>query len=242
MNGFMKAAAALMLMIVVMFAAGCKPEDSPNNGGGGSNGGGTYNGHGYVDLGLPSGTLWAICNVGANAPEEYGDYFAWGETSTKTKYNWSTYQLCDGKQKLIKYCNKSHYGYNGFTDTLTVLQPMDDAATANWGNGWCIPTADQWKELRDNTITAWTTQNGVEGRLLTALNRNTLFLPATGCRLGGWLHYAGSYGNYWSGSLNTDHPISTWSFYFYSDGYSVCDSCDRFYGFSVRPVRSSCQN
>lgn len=78
----------------------------------------------YVDLGLPSGTLWATCNVGADTPEGYGDYFAWGETQPKTTYNWSTYRYCNGDYvKLTKYCGNSSYGYNGFTDDLTVLQP-----------------------------------------------------------------------------------------------------------------------
>ena len=169
MKKFTKVLAAIILMAAMVFAAGCKPENDPNNGGG-DNGGNTYNGHEYVDLGLPSGTLWATCNMGANAPEEYGDYYAWGDTTTKAIYDWNSYQYCNGDyDQLIKYCNYSDYGYNGFTDTLTMLQLMDDAATANWGEGWCFPTADQWRELRDNTICIWTTQNDVNGCLFTAL-------------------------------------------------------------------------
>ena len=100
---------------------------------------GTVNGHEYVDLGLPSGTLWATCNIGANTPEEYGDYFAWGETQTKDTYSWSTYQYANGTfwqdPQLTKYCTDANYGYNGFTDNLTTLQASDDPATANWGSG-----------------------------------------------------------------------------------------------------------
>lgn len=125
--------------------------------------GGDY--HEYVDLGLPSGTLWATCNVGANAPEEYGDYFAWGEIQPKDYYDESTYQYCIGSYNtLTKYCNNSSYGYNGFTDNLTTLQPEDDAATANWGAGWRMPTKGEWEELYNNTTCTWTTQNNVSGR------------------------------------------------------------------------------
>ena len=92
--------------------------------------------HEWVDLGLPSGTLWATCNVGASKPEEYGDYFAWGETEPKDEYCWSTYLHCKGDyNSLTKYCHQYDYGYNGFTDNLTELEPADDAATANWGSG-----------------------------------------------------------------------------------------------------------
>ena len=98
---------------------------------------GIANGHEYVDLGLPSGTLWATCNVGASKPEDYGGYFAWGETNPKNVYDWTTYKLCRGTDRtLTKYCNDSYYGYNGFTDNLNTLQSNDDAATANWGIGW----------------------------------------------------------------------------------------------------------
>lgn len=244
----MKALAALMLTVTAMLAVGCTKPDEPGNGGnggnnGGNDGGGTYNGHEYVDLGLPSGTLWATCNLGATAPEGYGDYFAWGETTPKDTYNWGTYRYCNGDyNKLTKYCSISDYGDNGFTDTLTVLLPEDDAATANWGNGWCMPTADQWRELRDNTITEWTTRNGVEGRLLTALNGNSLFLPAAGRRWADELNFAGGYGYYWSSSLYTDSPLSAWHFVFRSGYYLVDYYYDRYYGFTVRPVRSVRQN
>lgn len=216
-----------------------------NGGGGGNNGGGngTYNGHAYVDLGLPSGTLWATCNVGANTPEGYGDYFAWGETQTKSTYTWSTYKYCNGDYNLLtKYCNKSNYGNNGFTDNLTVLLSSDDAATANWGSGWCMPTKAQWEELYQNTTNTWTTQNGVNGRLFTPSNGNSLFLPAAGGRWGDELDDVGSYGYYWSSSLHTDYPINAWYFYFGSDYYYHMNSSTRYYGQSVRTVRSARQN
>ena len=208
----------------------------------------TYNGgsddHAYVDLGLPSGLLWATCNVGADAPEDYGQYFAWGETQPKNAYNWSTYQYCnggDGWNTLTKYCNKSSFGYNGFTDNLTTLLPEDDAATANWGDGWRMPTRAEFQELYNNTTVTWTTQNGVNGRLFTASNGNTLFLPATGCRYYGTLFHAGSYGYYWSSSLHTDHPDYAWYFYSDSGNYGVFVEY-RNYGQTIRPVRAGLQN
>ena len=203
---------------------------------------GNYNGHDYVDLGLPSGTLWATCNVGASSPEDHGDYFAWGETTTKSSYSWSTYKYCNGSyDKLTKYCNSSSYGNNGFTDNLTVLQSSDDAATANWGSGWCMPTKAQWKELKDNTTITWTRQNGVRGRKFTASNGNSLFLPAAGYRYESGLYYFVSFGYYWSSSLYTDFPYFAWLLSFRSD-YCSMDGNGRDYGQSVRPVRSASQN
>ena len=205
-----------------------------NNGGGGD--------HAYVDLGLPSGTLWATCNIGATKPEEYGYYFAWGETQPKTTYNWSTYRYCNGdSRQLTKYCNAPYFGYNGFTDNLTILLPEDDAVTANWGDGWRMPTMEQWDELQENTENKWTTKNGVNGRLFTSKkNGKSLFLPAAGDRWDDEFYGVGSYGNYWSSSLYTDLPYGAWYFYFFSDGYNV-DYC-RGSGRSVRAVRSSVQN
>ena len=209
------------------------------------NGGGD---HAYVDLGLPSGLLWATCNVGANAPEDYGDYFAWGETESKDTYKWNTYQYGTGGNyeyyyymRFTKYCTDSNYGYNGFTDNLTTLLPEDDAATANWGSGWRMPTQAEFQELLDNTTMTRTQQNGVDGRLFTAANGNSLFLPTAGYRYSSSLIYARSYHRYWSSSLNTDYPYSAW--HFCGDpGYYGMESCDRYFGFPVRPVRSARQN
>lgn len=196
--------------------------------------------HEYVDLGLPSGTLWATCNVGANAPEEYGDYFAWGEVEPKDTYNWATYKYCNGYNQFTKYCNKSSYGYNGFTDTLTVLLPEDDAATANWGIGWCTPTEAQWRELCQNTTNIWTTQNGVSGRLFTSANGASLFLPAAGERWESVI--SDGTGSFGTSSLYTDMPNCAWYFSFDLDYY-----CGVYYDFrsdgrSVRAVRSLSKN
>lgn len=196
--------------------------------------------HGFVDLGLPSGLLWATCNVGADAPEEYGDYFAWGETQPKDYYGLNTYQYCNGSSTtLTKYCNNSEYGYNGYTDDLTILLPEDDAATANWGSDWRMPTQAEWQELLDNTTNIWTTQNGVSGRLFTASNGNSLFLPAAGYRRDGSLSAAGSVGIYFSSSLYTDNPNNAWGFIFSSSMTYIFEFNSRYYGLSVRAVREN---
>ena len=196
--------------------------------------------HAYVDLGLPSGLLWATCNVGASAPEEYGDYFAWGETQPKDYYDWSNYQYCSGSYyTMTKYCQDPSYGYNGFTDDLTTLEPSDDAATANWGDGWRLPTKADFEELYNNTIMTWSQQGGVNGRLFTAPNGNSLFLPAAGERYGSSLRYVGNYGFYWSSSLQTGIPYSAWYFYFGSGIYGMYGGVNRNLGQNVRAVRSA---
>ena len=202
----------------------------------------SWNGHAYVDLGLPSGLLWATCNMGASAPEDYGDYFAWGETQPKDYYAWSTYQYCNGSSSTqTKYCTNADYGYNGFTDGLTTLLPEDDAATTNWGSDWRMPTVEEWQELYNNTTSTWTTQNGVNGCLFTAANGNSLFLPAAGYRWDGELGDAGSYGYYWSSSLYTGGPYDAWLFDFGS-GNCYVDYNTRDCGQSVRAVRVGSQN
>lgn len=201
--------------------------------------------HAYVDLGLPSGTLWATCNVGANAPEEYGDYFAWGETTPKDVYNPSTYLYykCSNKTKtIIKYYTSAYSSYKGVIDNLATLQPMDDAATANWGDDWRMPTIEEWKELFDNTPHTWTQQNGVNGRLFTASNGNTLFLPAAGCREDSKLIKAGGYGYYWACSILQYQPYEAYyidfDYNYYHTGYGINRAC----GLSVRAVRSTAKN
>ncbi|MBQ9417895.1 MAG: hypothetical protein IJU19_04860 [Bacteroidales bacterium] len=186
----------------------------------------------WVDLGLPSGLLWAESNLGATVPEGYGNHYAWGEIVPKCNYSWSTYRYCNGSETtLTKYCSYSSFGYNGFTDNLTTLEAIDDAATQALGSGARTPTSAEWQELMDNTTATWTTRNGVYGRLFTATNGNSLFLPAAGIRDGS-SHYNADFGGYyWSSSLSTD-------FCFGAGGQSV-NNYHRFYGFSVRAVRAS---
>jgi hypothetical protein len=196
--------------------------------------------HEYVDLGLPSGTLWATKNVGADSPEDYGDYFAWGETEPKYGYMWDTYKYCDGSAtKLTKYCQQSDYGYIDYTDTMTELLPDDDAATENWGSEWQMPSSVQFEELFNDsyTTTEWTTQNGVNGRKITSKrNGNSIFLPAAGYRNFTKLREAGSDGYYWSRSLDTSY--SSYAHYLSINQLLIHMKQNyRFYGQSVRPVR-----
>ena len=193
--------------------------------------------HEYVDLGLPSGTLWATCNVGANSPEEYGDYFAWGETTPQEVYNWDTYKWCEGaSDQLTKYCYDSSYGYNGFTDVKTELDLEDDAAYVNWGTGWCMPSIEQIQELIDKCTCTWTTLNGINGYEVEGPNGNSIFLPAAGYRGGDSLYNDGLFGTYCSRSLYSSNPSKAYGLDFGS-GYLRWYYVNRHYGYSVRAVR-----
>ena len=184
-----------------------------------------------VDLGLS--VKWATMNVGASSPEYYGDYFAWGETSTKSTYNWS-YKWCNSSSStLTKYNTSSSYGT---IDNITQLDLSDDAARANWGGSWRMPTDAEMTELREQCTWTWTTQNGINGYKVTSKsNGNSIFLPAAGCRDDSSLSNAGSYGYYWSSSLRTDYPYYARGVYFYSS-YVGRYSNFRIHGLSVRPV------
>ena len=187
----------------------------------------------WVDLGLPSGLLWATRNVGASSPTDYGNYYAWGETSPKSVYDWSTYRYArcnnaEGWYELTKYT-----GSNG----LTTLQPGDDAATANYGGR--TPTREEGQELINNTTSRWMTINGVNGRCFTGSNGNSLFLPAAGYRWDSSLGYDGSDGTYWSSSLDTVSLFDAWYCGFDSGGVGVnyWSNGDRASGLTVRAVR-----
>lgn len=186
-----------------------------------------------VDLGLPSGTLWADRNVGADAPEAYGDYFAWGETEPKDYYEWSTYKWCNGSSSsLTKYCTNSSFGT---VDGKTVLDLEDDAAYVNMGAEWRMPTIAEQDELLNNCTWAWTTQNDVYGSKVTGPNGNSIFLPATGCRLYSVLYNAGSGGIYWPSSVDEFGSNYAYSLHFYSDDFYWNYNL-RYYGQSVRAV------
>ena len=228
MMRFAKFMTSMLLMGAVVFIMGCKKETSVSIE--------NVDGHDYVDLGLPSGTLWATCNVGADSPEELGDYFAWGETDTKDMYDWKNYKYSTSVNEvyiLTKYCTNSTYGT---VDSLTVLEPSDDAATAKWGPNWRMATQEEFNELYQNTTYEWTSYNGVEGRLLTGSNGNSIFLPATGFRLDGELICTGL-GVYWSGSLQTECQVAAWSLHFDDVNCHVCGTYERSRGQVVRAVR-----
>lgn len=181
-----------------------------------------------IDLGLPSGTKWACCNVGASSPEGYGGYYVWGETKTKSSYdedNSTTY--------IISNSELQSRGIIGADGKLTATY---DAATTNWGSKWRMPTLDEIKELIDYCTWTWTTQNGVNGKKITNPNNNSIFLPAAGGRNGSDLFDAGSYGYYWSATpYSNSNSISSYYLDFSSDYYS-CGDYYRVNGYSVRPV------
>ena len=196
---------------------------------------GSVNGHGYVDLGLS--VKWATCNVGATKPEDYGSYFAWGETKPKREYTWANYKFretgdSDYKVTFNKYNTKSN---RGTVDNKKELDLSDDAARQNWGGTWRIPTDAELTELREKCVWAWTKLGGKNGYKVTSkTNGNSIFLPAAGCRKESGLLYAGSDGSCWSSSLyDTDH-----AFPLYFNSKEVCRGYGgyRFLGNTVRPV------
>ena len=196
--------------------------------------------HEYVDLGLTSGTLWATCNIGASAPEEYGDYFAWGETEPKEAYTWENYKWCEGSfDTMTKYCTDSGYGSNGFTDGKTELDPEDDAAYVNWGPSWRMPTHEQQRELVEQCTWTYKTYVGIKGQLVTGPNGNTIFLPAARSSIQESPHGTGTWGSwafYWTRTLRTNHSDNASDLLYPSnvfwDHYS-----DRYIGEAVRAVR-----
>lgn len=179
-----------------------------------------------VDLGLS--VKWATCNVGAEKPEDYGDYFAWGETEPKSNYSWSTYfdSVNGNSSNFTKYA----------TNKKTQLDPEDDAAHVNWGGDWRMPTKTEQDELRTNCTWTWITQNGVNGYKVTSkVNGNSIFLPAAGYRRDSSLSGAGSFGDCWSSSLHSSYSYLAYSLYFNSGGVDW-DLESRDYGHSVRAV------
>ena len=207
-----------LLVALMAMASGAMADDN------------SVGGHEFVDLGLPTGTLWATCNVGANSPEEYGDYFAWAETEAKSDYSWSTYRYSRDGVGTVGAMTK----YNE-TDGEQELLPEDDAATANWGDRWQMPSTEQIAELFDskNTTYTMTTQNGVSGLLVTSKkNGKEIFLPASGYYDGTTLKEAGTRGYYWSRFVH-----DSWSYNSYAlDFQFVYGMRSRSYGQCVRPV------
>ena len=190
-----------------------------------------------VDLALPSKTKWASCNVGATKPEEFGDYFSWGETSPKDNYSNATYKHFDN-YKLLKYNvqSSSSYGKDGFYDDKTTLDPEDDAAAVNWGGYWRMPTAAEMQELIDNCTWEWTTLNGVNGYRVSG-NGNSIFLPAAGYGFNASIVDVGISFRYWSSSLTTDYfPMMAHCFNRYEEKVEVTNKLGRANGLPVRAV------
>lgn len=207
-----------------------------------------------VDLGLPSGIKWASFNLGASAPEEFGDYYAWGETEPyfsrnpmtwkegkEEGYTWTSYKWCMGSNTtMTKYCTNSSYGYNGFTDDKTVLDPEDDAAHVNLGGKWRMPTVADWAELFENCTCTWDTRNGwcFGITMSSKTNNNSIYLPASGyCSTSSTPPPASGYriGYYRTSTLDVDNPYRSWIKRFDSDKVSEA-SHNRYLGYSIRPV------
>lgn len=254
-----------MLAIILMVTmVSCKKDSaSDNNGGnGGGNGGGGTNGHEYVDLGLPSGTMWATCNIGANTPQDEGDLFAWGETETKNEFIKDNYKYYVSMVSETAWL-QSYMGYNfsheyqrpcysKYDDDYVnppvapVLDSSDDAAIVNWGNGWRIPTDDAWRELFSNCyLTPLITGAGTfKGIVFTSIiNNNTMFLPSS---------------DYWTNDLGdmVDSVYRDGRYYYYRSGWEPISwfinsntttfinnnllpghQIRRYEGVSIRPVR-----
>ena len=193
---------------------------------------------GFVDLGLPSGLKWASCNVGAEKPEDFGLYFAWGETqgyegiTDEKRFDWSDYKF-GSDSTVTKYNNDSSYGT---VDTLTTLEQVDDAAYQS-DNTCRMPTRAELEELTANTTSTWEKLNGVDGRRFTSkTNGNSIFVPAAGYCYGGSVKYVGSYGNLWSSSLNEDISRIAWDLLFNSVYVGMGNGYGRCNGFTVRAV------
>lgn len=207
-------------------------KDNGDDGNGGNTGGDGNNtdddGHEYVDLGLPSGTLWATCNIDADSPEQTGTFFAWGEIKGKTTYNWEKYKYANGsKSSLTKYNS---------TDKKSTLDTSDDAAYVNWGRNWCTPTSAQVNELINNTTVSVATKNGVKGRLFKSKkNSRSIFVPATGYRFESSLEKEGTFGTFWTSDALS---IQGRAYALYYDPNELsCSHYERCYGRPVRPVR-----
>ena len=230
-----QAAAALMLLIIA--TTGCKKNVNPNDP---NNGNESNDNLEYVDLGLPSGTLWANCNIGATVPEGYGNYYSWAEIEKKELYKWDTYKYCnESGNQLTKYCNDPEFGNEGFSDNLTILESGDDAAIALLGNEWCMPTKEQMAELINNCTWKWTGHNGVNGFEVTGSNGNSIFLPAGGMRHDNGNTVSVEHGYYWLNSFDTGNPTNAWNFMIGADLDVIGNStatAERYIGFSVRPV------
>lgn len=174
-----------------------------------------HNGHEFVDLGLPSGLKWATCNVGAESPEDYGDYFAWGEIKPKQRYDYD------------------NYTYKSNPETLPLSA---DAANVNWGGKWRMPTRAEQDELRNHCTWERTTLNGKEGyKVISKKNGNSIFLPVASYRYISNLFIARSSSKSWSSSLSTDYGYCAYLLNLNSSNVDRVNDY-RYYGHSVRPV------
>ena len=190
-------------------------------------------GHTWIDLGLPSGVKWASTNIGANRPQDLGNYYAWGETTLKTDFRWATYSHGTGYNSLTKYNN---------SDGLLSLDATDDAASTTWGGAWRMPTKDEWAELQAHCVWTWTDdyqKTGVAGYVVASKNNDaSLFLPAAGCRYANQINEKGVHGYYCSSSLfrTSTYYGSAYQLQFFQSYFNSDWNHARYYGSSVRGV------
>ena len=248
---FMKRIIKLLPVAAVLCigAVSCDKDDNDDNDD--VNNPNIYLGHEYVDLGLK--VKWATCNVGAEKPEDYGDYFAWGDTTTKYEpgyaqsespqwkdgmwdgYSWVNYRFSnETSNSLFKYCDNIDYGFDDITDTLTILTPADDVAHYKWGGNWRMPTQADFDELLKNCDCNYTTQNGVKGWKFTGNNNNSIFLPEAGDFEG--TTCGGEYGAYWSGTMSGFESAAMGLVLMEEDSWFTSE-IPRIYGNTVRPVK-----
>ena len=228
----MKKIVSILMVVLAMTAiSGCSKDENKNE-----------SEKEWVDLGLPSGLLWAECDLGANAPEENGNYYAWGETTPKDIYTWRSYRYCTVDEEgnpvtFTKYNVDSEYGP---VDNLVTLEESDDAVTVNMGNGARMPTQEEWTELFLNTTHRLDTVNGVYGHRLTGANGKSIFLAAGGyCSDSMEYRHVGEYGLYWSSSLSEEGVNSARFAYLTPKAQHYVSRLSRFVGFKIRAVRQT---
>ena len=211
----------LIMLTAMCFGAVCHAENEEK----------TPNGVEAVDMGLS--VKWANMNVGAEKDSGYGTYFAWGETKPKRYYSWNTYTWSKGDtQFLIKY---------SLNDRKAQLEPSDDAARANWGGDWRMPTVDEFEELIDKCTWEWTTKDGVNGYKVTSKKTgNSIFLPITGFRFYEGIQFRAIRGIYWTSTVYTANPVKAWCLEFDFENVNVHFgnlSSNRFSGRTIRAVK-----
>jgi hypothetical protein len=227
------------IMCVAIMCVGCEqniPDDPNSNEKGENSTSGvtqpTENNHAYVDLGLS--VKWATCNVGASEPEEYGNYYAWGEITSKSTYSWdnykwSEYEYWDGIRDVIftKYSNELDYKY--------FLDKEDDVASVNWGGKWRMPTRNEQQELINKCSWTWKTKNDINGFEVKGPNGNTIFLPAAGYIRESYNYDITTCGKYWSSVLTPGFSFNSYALVFGENAISI-GGLERRYGCTVRPV------
>ena len=175
-----------------------------------------------IDLGLPSGTMWACCNVGASSPDAFGGYYAWGEVEEKESYSWDSYTLFDDEKGQMSFIGDDIAG------------SRYDVASVEWGASWCMPSKDQITELKDRCLLLkWISYGGKNGLVMIGPNWNTLFLPAAGHRSYDYLSFEGTNGYYWSSSQRDLYDAY---FILFSSDYITYNFSTRTNGLPVRPV------